>query len=200
MALETPSRSRQSSLQKANVWSLIFYALLIPVYALPYWTIWVGKWEWQQVLQMLKNSGDDNSLMGMLILLLIVFGGIFVHELLHGATWAYYAKGGWQSVQFGVAWKALAPYCHCEEPMPRNQHLQAILMPGFVLGLLPALIGLALAMPNWLLFGWFFTGAAAGDVIMARMMLKEPPTAKLRDMDHELGFYIYEPEDKATDS
>lgn len=82
--------------------------------------------------------------------------------------------------------------------MLRNHHLKAILMPGLVLGVLPALIGLALGLPNWVLFGWFFTGAAAGDVIMAGMMLKEPATVKLQDMDNALGFYIYEGEEASS--
>lgn len=194
MAESGTPRTRQYDIQKANAWSLVFYGLLVPVYLLPYYAIWVGEWDWQGFVQVLKNSGDDHSLLGSLVVILVVFGGIVVHELVHGLTWAYHARQGWQSIRFGVFWKALAPYCHCEEPMLRNHHLKAILMPGLVLGVVPALTGLALGLPNWVLFGWFFTGAAGGDVIMAGMMLKEPATVKLQDMDNALGFYIYEGE------
>lgn len=118
MVLETPSRSRQYSIQKANFWSILFYVALIPIYGLPYYALWTDGWGFQQFLQALENSRDNNSAIGGLVLLLIIIGGIVVHELIHGATWAYYARHGWRSIRFGIAWKALTllPLCRAHVP------------------------------------------------------------------------------------
>ena len=59
---------------------------------------------------------------------------IVLHEGLHGLTWACFVPGHLRSVQFGIIWKSLNPYCTCSQPMKRWQYVLGSLMPTLVLG------------------------------------------------------------------
>lgn len=193
-------RERKINLNKANLWGIAFMILLIPVYGLPYLAIWGHEFSWQYILQAIREPSDDFTTLGFGIIMLIMIVGIVVHELIHGITWAMYCQNGWRSIRFGVIWKALTPYCHCQEAMPNKHYLKAILMPGLVLGFLPALLAIVIGNSGMMIYGWFFTGAAAGDILMARMLFQENPNVLVKDMDDEAGFWIYDTEQGAPDS
>ena len=45
------------------------------------------------------------------LLLPILLVLIVLHELIHGLVWSCFAKNHFHSIEFGVIWKALTPYC-----------------------------------------------------------------------------------------
>ncbi|MFB6286364.1 MAG: DUF3267 domain-containing protein [Candidatus Bipolaricaulia bacterium] len=95
-----------------------------------------------------------------------LLGGIIVHELLHGLTWAWASNHSMASVTMGVQWKSLTPYAHISRPIPAHAYRLGAAMPLIVLGLLPYLASLVL-VDGWLLgFSLVFTIAAAGDVLI----------------------------------
>ncbi len=185
-------KARKIDLMKANWQSLILMVILIPVYGLPYWLVWHDQLTLSKLKSFLEGLSEGSLIVGPLAVFLTMVVGIVVHELLHGVTWAYYAKHGWQSIRFGIFWKMLAPYAHCTEAVPVRHYLKAVLMPGLVLGLMPAIVAIVIGSLGWLLFGWFFTVAAVGDLLMARMLIQENPDALAEDMSDAAGFWIYE--------
>jgi len=111
-------------------------------------------------------------------------GGVVVHELLHGLTWAWAGNHSMASVTLGVQWKSLTPYAHISRPIPAHAYRLGAAMPLIVLGLLPYLASLVL-VDGWLLgFSLVFTVAAAGDVLILGLIrhvdsdhwLKDHPT------------------------
>lgn len=50
-----------------------------------------------------------NPLLTFLSVFVALMAGIVVHELIHGLTWAYFAKKGFKSIRFGVFWEMLTP-------------------------------------------------------------------------------------------
>ena len=77
--------------------------------------------------------GADFVLIFLFCLLLI-----FVHELIHGITWAVFAKKGRKAISFGFIPQYLTPYCTCNEPLKKGKYITGALMPTLLLGLLPA--------------------------------------------------------------
>ncbi len=65
---------------------------------------------------------------------LLILGLIIVHELIHGMTWAIFAKNHFHAIDFGIAWSTLSPYCACFEPLKRWKYLLGTAMPTLVLG------------------------------------------------------------------
>lgn len=170
-------------LGKANLFSVAIIAVSAVVLLVPFFLIWHDR----------KSFVD---LMGgrteWFVVLAAFVVGIVVHELIHGLTWACYAKSGWKSISFGVIWKMLTPYCHCDEPLPIPGYKMGAMMPCIVLGIIPAIVGLCIGSLLLLAWGILFIGAAAGDIWMTWLLTKENPKSLVLDHPSEAGFYIIE--------
>ena len=82
-----------------------------------------------------NSSGvQEISLSFSILLVPILLVMIVLHELIHGLVWGCFAKNHFHSIEFGVIWKALTPYCTCSEPMKRWQYILGGAMPTLVLG------------------------------------------------------------------
>ncbi|MBL6445456.1 DUF3267 domain-containing protein [Fulvivirga sp. 29W222] len=116
--------------------------------------------------------------------------GIVLHELLHGAVWASFAKEGFKSISFGFNRKAMAPYCHCKEPLQVKHYALGGAAPGLLMGIIPAITAIIIASDWLLIFGIFFTLAASGDIISLWMLRKLDSSVWVSDHPKEIGFYV----------
>ena len=176
---EKQGRKVSIDLVKANIFALVILVVASVVLFVPFVFIWRG------------NMSMGGPLTWGLFLLAIVLG-IVAHELIHGLTWAIFAKRGWKSISFGIIWNYLTPYCHCDEPMRIRHYQAACLMPCLVLGVIPSIIALFIGSIQLLLLGIIFIAAAAGDIWMAWLLMKENPKSLVLDHPSEAGYYIME--------
>ena len=107
--------------QKAKYLALL---IMLPFMALTFW---------------LYNNANGFNLDGIswgyaVALPLLILGLIIVHELIHGMTWAIFAKNHFHAIDFGIVWSTLSPYCACFEPLKKWQYLLGTAMPTLVLG------------------------------------------------------------------
>lgn len=165
---------------KANVVAVVIMLLAAIIFIVPFFIIWKNR-----PIEELFSTGSN---WGLFFLFMIV--GIVVHELIHGITWACFAKSGWKSISFGVMWKLLTPYCHCSEPMRKHPYMLGAMMPFVILGVLPAILGLVICSLPVVVWGVFFIAAAAGDIWMTWLLTKEPADCLVLDHPSEAGFYI----------
>ena len=166
---------------KANLFAVVIMVVAAIVLLVPFFWIWGGRKSHEELL------GGFGSWAVALVLMVV---GIVVHELIHGLTWACYAKSGWRSISFGVMWKLLTPYCHCDEPMPIPGYMMGAMMPCIVLGIIPAIVALCIGSLPLLVWGIFFIAAAAGDIWMTWLLTKEDRKSLVLDHPSEAGFYI----------
>jgi hypothetical protein len=124
-------------------------------------------------------------------ILFILVGGIIIHELLHGLTWAVFVKGGFRQLKFGINWRYLAPYAHFKKPLKVKIYLAGALMPLLILGIIPAVGGIISGNGFFLLFGIFFTWAAAGDILASIRLFQLPMNVLVQDHPEKLGFIIF---------
>ena len=157
---EVKGRKVAIDIVKANIFAVVIMAVAAIVFLVPFFWIWAGK---KPISELLGGFGDWS------ITFILVIVGIVVHELIHGLTWACYAKSGWKSISFGVMWKLLTPYCHCDEPMHIPGYMMGAMMPCIVLGVIPAIAALFIGSLPMLAWGIFFIAAAAGDIRMLRL-------------------------------
>ena len=173
------------NLVSANVFSVVLLVVSAVLLAFPFYLIWDG-----------CPHGDEQYLHVVCILFFPLFiAGIVAHELLHGITWAHYAKSGWKSIRFGVMWKMLTPYCHCNEPMGTRAYMAGGLMPLVVLGVIPGIVSLFTGSILLLVWGIFFIAAAGGDIWMVWLLSKEDPDSTILDHPSEAGFYVFPKEE-----
>lgn len=182
-------RKETINLVTANIVSFVVLAIAAILFLVPYYLIW-GR----ETGSAATESAWAFPLKSFVFVVFLVVG-IVVHELIHGAFWGMYAKSGFKSISFGVIWKMLTPYCHCSEPLKVKHYAIGALAPLVILGIIPAIAGVALHSFMTTLFGVIFIASAAGDIMVAWRLRKEPAENTILDHPTEAGYLVYEPED-----
>lgn len=116
-----------------------------------------------------------------------LLAGIVVHELLHAIAWRLAGRLPAGAVAFGVNWRVLMPFAHPRRPMPADAYAFGAAVPGVVLGLAPAVAGLATGSGPWSGWGAIFTAAAAGDLLVLHSLRGVPGEALVRDHPTRVG-------------
>jgi len=174
------------------VWANVFGILiLIPIgliFGLPFYLIWRPEID---IKQLFDSLGPQGVIMGFMLILGILILGIVLHELIHGITWAKFAKEGFKSIKFGILKEMLTPYCHCKEPLSVRQYIIGAIAPAIIMGIVPSIIALMIGNVRLLIFGMFFIMAAGGDLLIINLIRKEKSTDLVQDHPSEAGCYIY---------
>ncbi|MGM9532439.1 DUF3267 domain-containing protein [Intestinibacter sp.] len=120
---------------------------------------------------------------------------IVVHELIHGAFWAIFAKEHLKSIEFGFIVQYLTPYCCCKEVLTKGQYIIGGIMPTVLLGLVPAVV--AIFSGSWLVFviGCIMILSGGGDMtIVLKLIMYRSQKQDILYMDHpyECGLVVFE--------
>lgn len=170
------------------VWANIFGILIIIpigiIFGFPYYLLWMPKVEIKQLI-------DNVEPQRVALIFFVLIIGTIVHELIHGITWARFAKAGFKSIKFGVLWKMLTPYCHCKEPLNVKQYIIGAITPAIILGIIPSVIAILIGNVGLLIFGMFFTMVAGGDFLIINLIRKENSSDLVQDHPSEAGCFIY---------
>lgn len=166
-------------------WANLIALGLIPVvgvlFWLPFQLLWGGAW--QKMMDFIVNVPS-------LWLVIILLGGIVAHELLHAVGFIWIGGVARTAVSFGFSWRGLAPYAHCPAPLTAVAYRLTVALPGFILGLLPALAGLLLGMMPLMFFGGWMLVAAGGDIAVLLVTQGIPDDACVRDHPNRTGCYV----------
>jgi hypothetical protein len=126
------------------------------------------------------------------VILPALLGGIIVHELIHGLSWALFGRKPLSAIHFGIHWKTLTPFAHCSQPMRASAYRVGAGMPAIVLGLLPSIYGLLVGDGSWALYGMIFLIAATGDYIVLWVIRDVPGIAFVEDHPSRAGCFVYD--------
>lgn len=131
---------------------------------------------------------------GFLVALIVLISCLIIlHELIHGITWAIFAKNHFHAIGFGIIWNSFSPYCTCSNPLKKWQYLLGVAMPTLVLGGGGAV---AAVMTNQLLL--FFAAeymilSGGGDFqLILRSILTDKRGSVYCDHPYECGFAVFE--------
>lgn len=170
--------------------ALLFFIILI--YFIPYQLIWcqdISIHNFLEILGETKFLGYD--LPRFILVFLISIATIILHELIHGVTFAFFSKKGVKSIKFGVIWNKLTPYCHCKEPLLLKYYIIGGAMPMIILGFIPFVYSLIFGNFILLIFAFFCTVGAIGDLIIIYMLRNEDRNNMVLDHPSEVGCFIY---------
>jgi len=183
------------NLVRANIFGILIIIPILLLFALPYWLIWADQFQPENLRKLLTGISPGFVYGQTLLVFIILLAGIVIHELIHGITWARFTENGFRAMKFGVIWKMLTPYCHCKEPLKVGQYILGGVMPAVILGIIPCIIAIIIGHFGLLLFGIFFTMAAAGDFLIIHLLWKEKKEDLVLDHPSEAGCYIYRKDD-----
>jgi hypothetical protein len=178
------------SAKQANSSALTLMLPLASITGVPYYLIWKDRFTFQTFREFAHSSQSWLGY-GMPIIISVMIIGIVAHELIHGITWALFAKKGFKSIQFGMLWKEITPYCHCSEPLKVKHYVAGTLMPALLLGIVPTLAAYVTGNVWLMLFGMFFMAAAAGDFLIVKTLRTENPSTLIQDHPTAIGYYIF---------
>ena len=166
------------SIARANIVAIVIMIPVVVLFGVSYYLIWGDN-----VLHQLnfKSLG---------FYLLFIVAGIIIHELLHGITWAFFAKKGFRSIHFGIKWEYLTPYCHCTDALKVWQYIVGGLMPLLIMGLIPAAWAMIKGNALLMFYGIFFSVTAGGDIQAIWLLRKIKSNQLIYDHPEELGFII----------
>lgn len=173
-------KKKTINISKANLFSLFFIVIIAVPTILTYYAIWGN----------LTLEGSQIDYVSVFIFIVIVFGSILLHELIHASVFAYFSKDKWKSVKIGVLWKKLTPYAQCKVPLLAKHYKLAVIMPGIVLGIIPIVLAISIESLLLLYYGLFMIMSAGGDFMIFLLLIKIPENKKVLDHESEMGFYI----------
>ena len=168
------------NITKANVLSLLLMAITFVAGCLFYY-----------VVNHRVDFADFNAVSFILCFIVLVV----IHEMIHGACWVAFSPGRFKDIEFGIMKPSFCPYCTCLVPLEKWQYIVGVLMPGFVLGVIPFIFSILFAKPFALFMASAMIAIAAGDLMIfgkiARYNSKEKEVVY---MDHptDAGGVIFE--------
>jgi hypothetical protein len=176
------------SMPWANCFAIMVLILTLVVFGVPYYLIWSNGSIPTDPLIL-----TNNVLIMTLIMVFMFLVGIVVHELIHGLTFAIFAKNGFKSIKFGVLWKIVTPYCHCKEPLKLKHYIVGALMPTILLGIIPAVLALITGSMILLIFAVLLISGGAGDLLLVLSLRNEKKDVLIEDDPSEVGYFVYRP-------
>lgn len=161
----------------ANIVGLVLIPILAVLVLGPYWLIWGGVDFLNGVLGLFRPA----------LVLSVLIVSVVIHEALHGVGFIWIGRQPRQAVRFGFQWKTLTPYAHCKSALPASAYRWAIFLPGLVLGLIPALVGISFGVVWLSLYGAIMLIAAGGDLMILWLIRSIPSTALIIDHPTRVG-------------
>jgi hypothetical protein len=126
------------------------------------------------------------------LLIIAVLFGVVLHELIHGLSWAIFAKKPFSAVSFGIQWQTLTPYAHLKEPVEVNAYRLGALMPGFILGIMTYISSLIWGNGDLFWFSLIHTCASGGDWLILWLLRHVKSAAQVEDHPTNAGCYVLE--------
>lgn len=125
-----------------------------------------------------------------ILAVLIVIDGIFIHELLHALCIKMFGKTKKGSITFGANIKKGFFYCHALEPISALAFKISSILPVIITGVIPYVICLIMAGPIILSATVFLIAAGCGDFVLFLNLLGVKNKTMVVDLDNNLGFYL----------
>lgn len=166
---------------KANVLAILVMAPFVVLV-----TVWY----------LVVNGGrlGELSLSDMLLLLVALLVLLVAHEGIHGLVWGLCAPSRFKSIEFGIVWSTLSPYCTCAEPMGKGQYLLGSAMPTLVLGFGLGIAAIYTGTVSLLYLSALMILGGGGDFCIILKLIAYRPAGETVYCDHpyELGLVAFE--------
>lgn len=118
-----------------------------------------------------------------------------LHEMIHGILFARYAKHRFQSVDFGIIWKMLTPYCTCKDPLKKSSYIIALIMPTVVLEFILAIFATIIQSALLFILAELMMIGGGGDFLILTKLLSYHSNKKEQlfyDSPYEIGLVVFE--------
>lgn len=130
---------------------------------------------------------------------LFIFGYIvliLLHELFHLLGFRIFCGVPWKRMIIGVNLKMGVAYATTDQFMSNRGLRKALLLPFWMTGVVPAVIGLVIGNGLLIFLAAFLIGGAAGDFAMYKELKALPDDWVVKDDPQLPRLYVFSPEDR----
>ncbi len=157
--------------------------LVAAIFLLPHILLWGWRSLW---------AAFHVHLAALLLIVPVLLASFAGHEALHGLGFVVFGRARLADLRLGFDRSYLAPYAHCQAPMPAWAYRLSTLLPGLLLGVVPGVVGLATGI-GWLtLYGSAMAVAALGDVLIVWVIRSVPGQTQVMDHPSLPGCVVWE--------
>lgn len=119
---------------------------------------------------------------------------IILHEFFHLLGFRMFAQVPWRKMEVGVNFKLGIAYATTDELMSNTAIRKALLLPFWLTGIVPALLGLYFGNGTVIVLSALLIGGAVGDFAMYKELKKLPDDWLIKDDPKLPRLYIYSPD------
>ena len=119
---------------------------------------------------------------------------VVLHEFFHLLGFRTFAKVPWNRMKVGVNLKLGIAYATTDKLMTNRAIRKALLLPFWLTGILPAIIGLYISSSVLIILSALLIGGAVGDFAMYKELKKLPDNWLIKDDPELPHLYVYSPE------
>ena len=119
---------------------------------------------------------------------------VILHEFFHLLGFRVFANVPWNRMKVGVNLKLGIAYATTDKLMTNQAIRKALLLPFWLTGILPAIIGLYIDSGVLIILGALLIGGAAGDFAMYKALKKSPDNWLIKDDPELPRLYVFAPE------
>lgn len=119
---------------------------------------------------------------------------IVLHEFFHLFGFWLFAKVPWKRMKVGINLKLGIAYATTDKLMTNRAIRKALLLPFWMTGIIPAIIGLSIDSAVLIILSALLIGGAAGDFAMYKDLKKLPNDWLIKDDPKLPRLYVYSPE------
>lgn len=173
-----PDHVIELNMKSIHIWALVFTLVFI----------FIGGFA---AVMIHGESSFSFSLLG--IVLWVVFYLLFIvlHEIFHLIGFMLWGGCKKEDLVYGVNRELGIAYAGTKKVLPVHAMKKALLLPFWMTGLLPFVIGIWLNSPVLIMASAFLIGGAAGDFSMYRQLRKVNNRAFVLDHFHKPVLYIF---------
>ena len=120
---------------------------------------------------------------------------VFAHECIHAIVFGIFAKKHFKSVEIGIVWRYITPYCACKETLTKWQYILGMAMPTIILGFVPAVIAVFLNSFELFFMSILMISCGGGDFLIILMILLYKENGQetvYLDHPYEVGVVVFE--------
>ncbi|MFF2754499.1 DUF3267 domain-containing protein [Psychrobacillus sp. NPDC058041] len=115
---------------------------------------------------------------------------IVLHEFFHLIGFRLFGNVSWGCMDYGLNLKLGIAYATTKVPLSNKAMKRALLLPFWMTGILPMLLGYFVESPSLVLLGAWLIAGAVGDFAMYKELRKYPPDVFIKDDPVKPKLYV----------
>lgn len=138
-----------------------------------------------------KQTEITFTLKSVLLFFIIFIALIVLHEAFHLLGFMWFGKAKFKDLDYGVNLKLGVAYATTSKPLLNKDMKKALLLPFWMTGVLPTIIGFILGSNLLVFIGAWLIAGAIGDFYMYKELKKYPKNVLVKDDPNLPILYVY---------